>query len=310
MSPDQRLIDLRIAWLRQYAGESAGLDPALAPVVAGRLGQVDGYFSAVAAAVVIVGPSQADPALATADPRVGLIGLLPRVEAEFAGRLLIGPADARRWQSDPGPLSWALIGVDELDRLGPDPDFLRALFARGVRLFRAAGLSDPIRLITSLENLTPPPGEAGPRPIVDLEGLDAAGLDDAIAWWEADPARIARVLPLFAHAWPAPDLLGRLRAIGAVVALPVGPPAFAAPDDLRLAIETAAAIPFLGRPGPEGLAIATDFLGVDSTLSGLGSAGAVARWLRRNVDPPTAALLTSATARRLLLAAIGADPPA
>ena len=77
-------------------------------------------------------------------------------------------------------------------------------------------------------------------------------------------------------------------------------------DALKASIETAAALPFLGRFGYEGLAIGTDFLGVDRTLAGLGNVAGVVTWIESTFDPETATALVSGNARALLSLATGA----
>src|SRR4051794_36143530 len=91
-----RLIDLQIPWLWQYAPETELFDPALSASIPPRLGQVDGYMQTAWAAVLAIGPSPGDGSRRP-DPWADLGEQLTRVEAEFAGRLLIGPDDHARW---------------------------------------------------------------------------------------------------------------------------------------------------------------------------------------------------------------------
>jgi membrane dipeptidase len=150
----------------------------------------------------------------------------------------------------------------------------------------------------------------GARPLVDLAHLNPASAADVLSWFEADPARPRRVALVYSHGAPAHDgfatpralardSLRRLRALGGFVGFSVGPPFFGAPEPLKAAIEDAAALPFEGRPGFEGLAIGTDFLGVDATLPGLGNVEEILRWLTATFGPETAAMLAHANARAL-----------
>jgi len=100
-----RLIDLHVDWLLQYAGETVVFEPSLNPDVGARLGQADGYLQATRAAVVSCYRNAADWA-AQPDSWAALGQLLARVEAEFPGRLLIGPDDFARWLDDGDGLTW------------------------------------------------------------------------------------------------------------------------------------------------------------------------------------------------------------
>ena len=129
----------------------------------------------------------------------------------------------------------------------------------------------------------------GPRPLFDLAHLNPPAMSDALAWFEADPSRAGRVFPIYSHGAPvhpgfeAPraisiDNLTRLRALGGVVGVSISPPFFQTPEQVREAVELVASIPFEGRPGHEGIAIGTDFLGVNQTLPGLRNAAEVVTW--------------------------------
>ena len=87
-----RLIDLHCNWLWQYATETTLFDPAVYPEVAGRLKQLDGYLLGTAATVLSCSRKPEDWAR-EADPWHSLGELITRYEAEFTGRLLIGPDD-------------------------------------------------------------------------------------------------------------------------------------------------------------------------------------------------------------------------
>jgi membrane dipeptidase len=329
-----RLIDLHIDWLLQYAPETTVFDPALYARVSARLGQAEGYLQGTWAAVLSCYRS-ADDWASQSDPWTALGALLARIEAEFPGRLLIGPADVARWLDDPEGLCWGLIGIEGFDALvrGPDDiDRLPRLFERGVRLFQPVygasnalggssadgddrGLTDLGRaFLQTLADL----GGDGPRPLLDLAHLNPTAAAEVLTWLEADAGRLQRVLPVYSHGAPSHegfstpraltrDHLKRLRALGGVVGFSVGPPFYATAEQLKTSIESAAAIPFLGRPGFEGLAIGTDFLGVDRTLPGLGHVAEVVAWLASSFGPAEAAALIQGNARRWLTQAVGAS---
>jgi membrane dipeptidase len=331
-----RLIDLHTDWLLQYAAETTVFVPELYPGVADRLGQAEGYLQATRAAVVSCFRRAEDWA-SQADPWAALGDLIARIEAEFSGRLLIGPADVARWLDDPDGLCWGLIGVEGFDALvreAGDLDRLAGLFERGVRLFQPVytsasllggssapgderGLTDLGRaFLQTLADLSA--DHEGPRPMLDLAHLNPTAASDALDWFEADAGRSLRILPVYSHGAPrhdgfvspralAPENLRRLRALGGVVGFSVGPPFFEDAGSLKAAIEAAASVPFQSRPGFEGLAIGTDFLGVDRVLPGLANVPDVIAWLSATFEPDAALALIEGNARRLLLRAAGAS---
>jgi membrane dipeptidase len=332
-----RLIDLHVDWLLQYAGESTVFDPACYAGVPQRLDQVRGYLQDTSAAVLSCYRRAGDWARHQAAPWAALDELITRVEAEFAGRILHGPADVARWVDDADGLCWAVIGVEGFDalvRTTADLDRLPRLFERGVRVFQPVytpenalggssaagddrGLTDLGRaFLQALFDLS----RAGARPLFDLAHLNPAAASDALAWLEADPRRHQRVLPIYSHGAPAHhafatpraitrDNLRRLRALGGTIGLGVGPPFFTEAAQLEAAIKDAAELPFEGRPGVEGVAIGTDFLGVDQTLPGLGNAEEVLAWLSATFDAPAAAALAYGNGRALIERAAGPAPP-
>ena len=90
-------------------------------------------------AAVLACYRRADDWAGQADPWAALGGLVTRIEAEFPGRLLIGPDDFDRWQDDRDGLTWGLIGVEGFDALVRSEDDLGRLprlIDRGVRLFQ------------------------------------------------------------------------------------------------------------------------------------------------------------------------------
>jgi membrane dipeptidase len=335
MAEPPRLIDLHVDWLLQYAPETTLFDPSLYPTVPQRLGQAEGYLGATSAAIVSC-YRNADDWAKQADPWAALGQLITRIESEFCGRLLIGPVDFARWQAEPDGLTWALIGVegfDSLVRSGDDLARLPSLFARGVRLFQPVygptsllggssapedehGLTDLGRAF--LETVAGLADEsAGPRPLLDLAHLNPTSMADALTWLESDPARADRLIPVYSHGAVrhdgctkpralTPDNLRRLRALGGVVGLGVSPPFYASTVELRAGIESVAAVPFRGRPGVEGIALGTDFLGVDLTAPGLANAPEVVAWIASSFDPATAGAILHENARTLIARALGA----
>jgi membrane dipeptidase len=330
-----RLIDLHVDWLLQYAPETTVFDPALYPGVAERWGQLEGYLQATRAAVLAC-YRRADDWAQQPDPWAGLGGLITRIEAEFPGRLLIGPDDFDRWQDDRDGLTWGLIGVEGFDALVRSDDDLGRLprlFERGVRLFqpvygadnRLGGSSSPgddrglaglgRRFLEALDAVGS--GGLGPRPLVDLAHMNASTMGDVLTWFESEPSRARRLLPVYSHGSPAHsgfespraitlENLRRLRALGGHVGLGVSPPFFQSPAQVKEAVELVASIPFEGREGPEGIAIGTDFMGVDRTLPGLGHAAEVVAWFLANFDRSTAKDLLHDNALNLMARATGA----
>lgn len=329
-----RLVDLHVDWLLQYAGESTVFDRADFPDIAQWIGQADGYLGATSAAIVACYRPEADWSR-QADPWSALGVLITRIEAEFPGRVLRDPDDLARWRDDPEGLGWAMIGVEGFDHLiRSESDLARLpdLLRRGVRLFQPtysttsllAGSSAPgddrglldlgRRFLESLADLSDP--DRGPRPIVDLAHLNPRSSGDVLAWFESDPERTNRLIPVYSHGGLAhpgfdrpraltPENLARLRALGGVVGLGVSPPFYTDPDQIARAVESAAAVPFLGRTGHEGICLGTDFLGVDTTLPGLAHAPEVVAWAESTFPADVAAALLHENARRLIERAIG-----
>ena len=331
-----RLIDLHVDWPLQYARETVVFDPSLYAGVEGRLGQAEGYLQTTRAAILACFRRAEDWA-SQADPWDALGQLIARIEAEFPGRLLIGPGDFDRWQDDRDGLAWGLLGVEGFDALirsTGDLSRLPRLFERGVRLFQPAyhstsllggssvpgddrGLTDLGRGFLDILSTLAPEG-LGPRPLFDLAHLNQSATSDALEWFEADSTRTGRVIPVYSHGAPthpgydkpralSPENLVRLRALGGYVGLGVSPPFFQSPEQLKGAIEAVASLPFRGRVGFEGIAIGTDFLGVDRTLPGLGNAQEVVAWAQAHFDRPTAKDLLHDNALGLFALATGVE---
>ena len=317
MNAIPRLIDLHSHWLLQYAAETTVYEPGLYDDARARLGQAEGYLQGAWAAVLSCS-RHADDWARRADPWRALGDLIARVEAEFCGRLLMGPDDLARWRDDPDGLCWGVLGVSGLDplvRTEADLDRLPGIFARGVRVFPMVGAGDNDlgrAFLPALADLGADRND--PRPILDLAGLVPTATDAVLDWFEADAARPGRVLLVSSHGAPladrftaARDSLRRFRALGGVVGFSVGATRYPTADALKADIEDAAALPFQGQPGFDGLALGTEFLAIDRTLPGLGNAGAVAAWVASTFDPPTAAALIQHNAHALLSRALGND---
>jgi len=333
-----RLIDLHTDWPLQYAEESTVYGPGLYPGVAARVGQGAGYLQATSAAIVSCYRRPADWARHP-DPWPALDALIARIEAEFAGRVLRDPVDLGRWDDDPGGLAWAMIGVEGFDSLIRDEaglDRLPGLVRRGVRLFQPTygsasvlagsaeagderGLLDlGRRFLDRLAGLADP--DRGPRPVVDLAHLNPTATAGVLDWFESDPDRPRRLSIASSHGAPSHDgdpspraitldNLARLRALGGTIGVGVSPPFYHDPSQVKAGIEAAAALPFRGRAGYEGIAVGTDFLGVDATLPGLGNAEEVTAWVGASFPAEAARAILHDNARRLIERAVGSTRP-
>ncbi len=320
--PLPRLVDLHSDWLLQYVPDTGGHPPDVVARAITAWPQGEGYLGAVSAAVLAVRGDD-DSFANRPDPWRALADMLARVEAEFAGRLLLGPDDLARWKDDPNGLAWGVMAIDGFDGLIRSPadlDRLPGLFERGVRIFRpvrtAANLlggsseSGDDRGLTDLgrgflETLMAA-SRAEARPILDLSGLNAASFAEVLSWIEADGDRLDRLQVMSRRVDP-PQSLHRFRAIGGMIGISVSPPDHDSTDAVRRAIEAVAQVPFRGRSGHEGIGLATGFLGLERTLPGLASAGEVIAWTMANFEEATAlailqgnaeAFLTRSVARR------------
>jgi membrane dipeptidase len=330
-----RLIDLHVDWLLQYAGESVVFDPALYPGIEQRQPQAVGYLQACRGAILSC-YRRAEDWATQIDPWSALDQLITRIEAEFPGRLLIEADDFDRWQVDREGLTWGMIGVEGFDSLVTTPkdlERLPRLFDRGVRLFQPVytsknllagssvvgddrGLTELglgfLEMLGSLSAVG-----RGPSPLFDLAHLNQPSTSDVLDWFETDPTRLQRILLIYSHGTPAHpgydtpraisiDNLTRLRRLGGFIGLGVSPPFFQAIDQVKQAIETTASIPFEGRVGFEGIAIGTDFLGVNQTLPGLSNAEDVIDWVQSQFERPIAKDLLHDNALGMMARATGA----
>ena len=293
--PASRLIDLQIDWFRQYAPEIE-LPGCPSQDVRPRIPRVDEYFSHTSVAFVSCGK--------TAD-------LLPRVEAEFSGRILHGPEDLARFREDPSGLTWAVIAFNDMQELtgwSAALERLPALFDRGVRLFspfprQDRGLTDPGRdFLARLLGLSRP---GAPRPILDLARAGREAMGEILDWFEARDERTERILLIDRGVSMTRDDRARFRSLGGLTAVSITDPLAEASGDIREMIEGIADLPYRGRAGFEGIAIATGFLEADRTLPGLGNAGEVVAWLEETFDPTASRLLIEGNGRKLIEAMAG-----
>ena len=272
-----RLIDLRINWLLQYVGEITTFDPNDYPDVKPRLDQIRGYLQDTRAAIVTCDRSPSDWAKQT-DRSKALADVVARVEAEFPGRILIGPTDRARFEAEPESLCWVILQTTS------DVEPLADWFDRGVRVFH---LTDPdhLDLLASLGSAD------GPKPAVDLGGLTSTGQDEALTWFEADPSRRSRLFPILTTA-TGQHPLQRLRALNGLVGLDLGPTA----EDLAATIGLLLADP----SSHAGIAISTNFLERPSAASELATVEAILQWLTTRFGQPVAESIAHTNAMALI----------
>jgi membrane dipeptidase len=335
-----RLIDLHCNWALQYAGETCQYDAAAYADVRTRLDQVEGYLTGTAVAVLTCGRRAEDWARQP-DAWKTLGEMIARYEAEFSGRLLIGPDDVARWNAEPPDgIGWGILGIEGFDALvrAPDDlDRLPGLFRRGVRVFQLVetaasalggaavpgddrGLTELGRaFLDRLDRLSRASGPSGPCSVIDLADLNSQATDEVLAWFESDPMRLQRLLLVRSHGTietPHRKVmtglsaanLQRFRALGGVVGLSPGLPYFDSPEEFRDGIEGIAAVPFRGLAGYTGIGIGTDFLNLEHSLPHIENVLRLTEWLATNFTPDVATSLIRANTRELLLRAAGEVP--
>ncbi|MFO0907302.1 MAG: membrane dipeptidase [Isosphaeraceae bacterium] len=267
--------------------------------------------------------------------------LITRIEAEFPGRLLIGPVDHARWRSDleSEGLCWECLGSRDstIRSEKPGTSIDSTALRRGVRVYQMAysptnqlagsstpgddrGLLDLGRdFLSTLLDLAPAPAHEGPRPILDLAHLNPTAMSDVLTWFEADSDRASRVPLVYSHGGIAQEdsaparllqiePLRRLRALGGVVGLTPAPPFHHSSEEFRAGLERVATFPGPSGPGFGGVAIGSDILGVEQLLPDLPNVEALIGWLGRTFDPLDAGRIVHDSARRLIEQAIGCDP--
>lgn len=336
MAASERLVDMHCNWLWQYAAETSLFDQELYPAVRDRLHQLDGYLQGTAVAVLACGRN-AEDWKRQRDAWASVGELIARCEAEFPGRLLIGPEDVGRWRAEPmDGLCWGVLsvaGFDFLVRDSADLDHLPGLFGRGVRVFQLvdgaanqlAGSAEPgddrgltdlgCAFLSRLEELVPI-GGPGPRPVVDMAHMNPRSMAEVLDWVENKATRAGSLAVIFSHGavehegFQSPlalsgDNFARLRRMGGAVGFTPSPSIYRSPEELKAAIEAAASIPFEGRSGYEGLTIGTDFLGFGRALPGLANVAAIAEWIRRTFGQEAAGALLVENGMRPLLKAAG-----
>jgi len=339
-----RLFDLHCDWLWQYAPETTLFDPACYADAPARLPALDGYLLGASAAILFCSRAPDDWA-GRADRWAALGDLIARYEAEFAGRLLIGPEDFGRCSTEPADhLCWGMMGIGGLDFLLREPGELERLagaFERCVRVFQLVngadnllggsdGLGDErsltqlgIEVLERLLELAPRVGQGGARPVVDVAGMNAATLASVLDWFEHDGARSERLVllsscgPLGAFTPTPPDMmdskvavgdnLRRFRTLGGVIGVSPGPPAVTSAERLRETVEVIAAIPFMGRAGYEGIGIGTNFMRLPEIPPELAGAERLTDWVLNSFGSEVGSELCERTGRRLLQTAAGAQ---
>lgn len=332
------MVDLYCDWLVQYAPETTLYEAGLYPEVPGRVGRLDGYLLGTSLAVLACA-RKAEDWSKQPDAWSALGSIVARYEAEFAGRILRDPADVARWRSSPSDgLCWGVLGVagfDGLVRDAGDLDRLPALFERGVRVFQPVaipggtlggssaggddrGLTELGRSFLARIVALARGGEARPRPIVDLAGMNARTMADSLGRLDEGDASPGELLIAVSHGTggyqalldgSSPDAraLAEVRSRGGVIGLTPGLSGCEAPDELRRLIDAMASLPFEGRPGHEGLAIGSHLLGDERAAPGLASVREITRWLGQTFDRETAAAIAAGNARRLLLRSAGVE---
>jgi membrane dipeptidase len=334
-----RLVDLHCDWSRQYATETTLYNGSLYPEIPERVGRLDGYLLGTSLAVLVCARKPRDW---SGQPGAwSVLGLMiARYEAEFAGRLLRDAADVARWRSSPADgLCWGVVGVagfDHLVREADDLDRLPALFESGVRVFQPVateggrlggstapgddrGLTDLGRAFLARIAELSQGDAAGPRPILDLAGMNATTMADTLRWYDEaqiSPGKLpiatthgtGSYQPLLDRSSRDTPILAEVRSRGGVIGLTPGLPGCETTDELKRLIDAIADLPFEGCSGYEGIAIGSDLLGVDRTATGLASARDITRRLGQEFDRQTAASIVAANARRLLLRSAGVGP--
>jgi membrane dipeptidase len=333
-----RLVDLYCDWSRQYATETTEYEGNLYTEVPHRVGRLEGYLLGTSLAVLSCARTTADWSR-QGDVWRSLGRMITRYEAEFTGRIIRDRADVARWESSLSDgLCWGVIGVAGFDSLIREPgdlDHVPVLFERGVRVFQPVaagegvlggstvpgddrGLSDLGRaFLTRLAGLVQL-AEPGPRPILDLAGMNARSAADTLRWLDENQVQAGRFPLVVSHGSHGYRELREdssldhrnlrdIRSRGGVIGLTPGLAGCETADEVKLLVEVVAAIPFEGRPGHEGIAFGSDLLGVDRTVPELAAARDITRWPGRAFDRETAISITGGNARRLLLRSAGAE---
>ena len=283
----------------------------LYPEVPGGSGRLDGYLLGTSLAVLVCARKPEDW---SGQPDAwGSLGLMiARYEAEFAGRIIRDAGDVARWRSSPPDgLCWGVLGVagfDFLVREADDLDRLPALFERGVRVFQpVAGECGRPRRVGGAGRRSradrPGPGlpgaarragggrRRGPRPILDLAGMNAATMADTLRLARrgagsrggAAPRRRATGRPaigtLLDDSSPDARNLRELRSRGGVIGLTPGLPGCETPEELKRLIERSPESlrgPIRVTRGSPSAATCWAWIG---PCAGLESAREIARWL-------------------------------
>jgi membrane dipeptidase len=305
-----RFIDLRIDWLAQYAPETKLFGPESNARASRDLARIEGYLGATSAAFLMLGRDREDWARRP-DSWAALGDLIARSEAEFPGRVLRSGEDYSRWQSEPDHLTWIVLGIGGFESLiasKADLNRLPMLFERGVRVFQpfsTAAASEAVLLenndllisfLETLESLNP--DSAGPRPILDLAGMEDCTTNEALSWLEAKEPHARRVLITKSSGPMEAETTVRLRRLGGFTVLSASSSSFDSLASLRFAIESVASISLDGETGYTGIGLATDAFGDGNGLASVVTVADLVSWTVKvwGSSAATALLRDNATA--------------
>ena len=302
MTADGRLADLSIDWLRQYAGETTLPDPSEgADAVRPRLGQLDGYLTTTAVALAWFGPS-----IGSVNPIAEAGASMARIEAEFAGRLLVDRDDLARFDLEPADaLTWAVAAIRHADALLAIDGGLSAVLRLVDRGVRALAFDHPAtpddRRIAAIDALIGHlRDEGGPALMLDLSGLTP---DAAVATLDRIVSNSGiGLVPITRSETPPTEVADRVRRVGGLVGVPIVGGAAGGLGRLDASIRALVAGSLTG---VDGLAIASGFLEHDLADDLPGTAEAILGWLDDRFDPDSARRLAFGNVRNLIGQIIG-----
>ena len=309
-----RFIDLRIDWLAQYSPETNLFGPETTARAIGDLPRIEGYLGATSAAFLMLGRDREDWSRRP-DSWSALADLIARSEAEFPGRVLRSREDYSHWQSEPDGLTWIVMGVGgfgPLIRTRDDLKRLSRLFERGIRVFQPFSQEEPtvlddngifLHFLATLEELNPT--EHGPRPILDLAGMDTRKIKQTLAWFEEKDHRAGHIL--LSHSAGRIDMesIARMRSLGGFTVLAASTRSFDSLAALRFAIELVASIPIPGITGYTKIGLASDAFGGGKGLDGIETVPDLGAWAMKTLEPSVASALLRDNATALIAQCVG-----
>lgn len=306
-----RLIDLRIDWLAQYAPESNIFGPGTQIRGLMDLPRLEGYLGATSAAFLMLQRDSEDW-LSRGDRWASLGDLITRCEAEFAGRLLIGRDDYRRWENDKEGLTWGVLGIGGFDSLidsSEDLSKLKALFERGIRVFQPVAM--PRNALTDAEGLTGlghefleslnQLGNHEARPILDVAGMNQAALDVTLSWYESIVSRREHLLLVRTCGEFDENRMRRVQMLGGLVGLAASSRCFKTMNELKLGAGS-------GAMKQASFALASDAFGGGIALEGASTARNLIDWAVKTLGKEDAAHLVRDNARSLIAESINRQP--